>query len=128
MILVDTSVWIEVFRRTSFSLEEIVDLDEILTCLPIVQEVLQGFNNQAAYERARESMLAFPIVESPLRQEVYLEAVEIFRAARRVGLTLRSTIDVLIAACALRNDVTVLHKDRDYDVIARFSTLRTARI
>ena len=63
MVLVDTSVWIEVFRKPSrFRLESAVETDEIVTCLPVVQEVLQGFRN----ERAR-AMLSFPVVEPPLR-------------------------------------------------------------
>ena len=76
MVLVDTSVWIEVFARpTRLDLESQVELDEIVVCLPVIQEVLQGFRNDGAFRLARDSMLAFPIVESPLVQEVFEEAV-----------------------------------------------------
>ncbi len=58
MILVDTSVWIEVFRaRSPLDLEASVDLDNVVTCLPIVQEILQGFRKEDAYRRARDAML-----------------------------------------------------------------------
>ncbi len=50
MVLVDTSVWIEVFRRgKTLSLESVVDPDDIVTCLPVIQEVLQGFDDERAY-------------------------------------------------------------------------------
>jgi predicted nucleic acid-binding protein len=75
MFLVDTSVWIEVFRRPSrFELGSVADLDEVATCLPIIQEVLQGFSEEHAFRIAREAMFAFPILEAPLTREVFEEA------------------------------------------------------
>jgi len=125
VILVDTSVWIEVFRaRRPFDLEATVDFDDIVTCLPIVQEVLQGFREEDAYRRARDAMLSFPIVESPLGSNVFLDAVGLYRAARRGGRTIRSSVDCLIAACAIRHDLEVLHRDRDFAVISQVSALR----
>jgi predicted nucleic acid-binding protein len=106
VVLVDTSVWIEVFRKpSSLSIEAIVDLEEVVTCLPIVQEVLQGFQDERAYAIARDAMRALPVVESPLGERVFDEAVDLFRRARRAGVTVRSGVDCLIAACALRHDL-----------------------
>jgi predicted nucleic acid-binding protein len=123
VVLVDTSVWVEVFRRPArVVLERDVDLDDVATCLPVVQEVLQGFRDEAALARAREAMQALPTVESPLRAEVFLEAADLYRAARHAG------IDCLIAACALRHRFEVLHHDRDYDALARISGLRARRV
>ena len=125
MILVDTSVWIEVFRQPSgIDLEAHLDLDEIATCLPVVQEVLQGFRDESAFRKAREAMLSFPVVESPLREGIFTDAVELYRSARRNGLTVRSSVDCLIASCALRNDLTVLHRDRDFSSLAKVSGLK----
>lgn len=129
MVLVDTSVWIEVFRRpTRVDLESLVDFDDIVTCLPVVQEVLQGFTAEQGYRTGRDAMLALPIVESPIREDVILDAVDLFRRARRAGLQVRSGVDCLIAACAIRHDLTVLHKDRDYATLARVSPLRERAI
>jgi predicted nucleic acid-binding protein len=129
VVLVDTSVWIEVFRKRSrFNLESALDTDEIVTCLPVVQEVLQGFRDERAFAVARDAMLSFPVVESPLRADVVLEAANLYRAARRAGLTVRSGVDCLIAACALRNGLSVLHQDRDFELIARVSNLDARRI
>ena len=129
MVLVDTSVWIEVFRKSPrVQLESLVDFDEIVTCLPVIQEVLQGFTAEPAFLRARESMLAFPIVETPLGRDVWLQAVDLYRSGRRLGLTIRSSVDCLIAACAIRHQLEVLHHDRDFDAIARVSPLRARDI
>lgn len=128
MVLVDTSVWIEVFRRRSrLQLESIVEFDEIVTCLPVVQEVLQGFDDERAFATAREAMRALPIVEAPVTAGAFDDAVALYRSARRAGVTVRSGVDCLIAVCALRHGLEVLHRDRDYDEIARVSSLRVRR-
>jgi predicted nucleic acid-binding protein len=58
------------------------------------------------------------------RVEVVEEAVGLYRVSRRRGLTVRSSVDCLIAACAVRNDLEVLHRDRDHTALARISSLR----
>ena len=105
-------------------LPAVVDLDEVVTCLPVLQEVLPGFREEAAFTLARDAMLALPMVEAPLRQEVFAEAVGLYRRARAAGLTVRSSVDCLIAACALRHGLTVLHHDRDFGFLAKVSPLR----
>lgn len=125
MLLVDTSIWIEVFRRGSrFELTSVADVDEWVVCLPVIQEVLQGFRDESAHRVARDALLAMPIVESPLRASVFLEAVELYRAARKAGRTVRSGTDCVIAACAIRHGLEVLHQDRDFDALAGVSALR----
>ena len=129
MVLVDTSVWIEVFRKSArVDLESLVDFDDVVTCLPVIQEVLQGFDSESAFMHARESMLALPIVESPLGVDVHLESVDLYRSARRAGFTVRSSVDCVIAACAIRHQLEVLHLDRDYTTIARIAPLRERNI
>ena len=125
MVLVDTSVWVEFFRKPSrIDLPAVVDLDEVVTCLPVLQEVLQGFREEPAFALARDAMLSLPVVESPLRQAVFDEAVGLYRRARAAGLTVRSSADCLIAACALRHDLEVWHRDRDYVALAKVSGLQ----
>lgn len=125
MVLVDTSVWIEVFRRDDpLDLEGVVSLNEVVTCGPIVQEVLQGFRDDGPFRRARVGMLNLPWVESPMSAAVFEAAAGLYRACRRRGLTVRSSVDCLVAACALRNDLEVLHRDRDYPALAQVSALR----
>jgi predicted nucleic acid-binding protein len=125
VILVDTSLWIAVFaRERPLKLEQVLDFEEIATCLPVVQEVLQGFRAESAYRTARDALLSFPVVESPMEESLFLEAANLYRAARHRGLTVRSSTDCLIAACALRHDLEVLHRDRDYPALAAVSALR----
>lgn len=129
MVLVDTSVWIETFRlRPRVRLEDVVEFDDVVTCLPVIQEVLQGFRDERTYQIAREAMLALPLVESPLRSVIVDEAVTLYRSARRAGLTIRSGVDCLIAACAVRHGLSVLHHDRDFDLLARIVPLETRRV
>jgi predicted nucleic acid-binding protein len=129
VLLVDTSAWIEVFRKPArIDVARWLDLDEIVTCLPVIQEVLQGFTDEAAFRTAHEAMLSLPVVESPLGASVFEEAVALYRTARRSGLTIRSGVDCLIAACALRHALTVVHVDRDFDLLARVAPLKQRRL
>jgi predicted nucleic acid-binding protein len=129
VVLVDTSIWIGVFRRRDpIQLDAAVDFDEVVTCLPVVQEVLQGFREEAAFRMAREAMVNLPILENPLQLPVYEDAIDLYRTARRQGITVRSSVDCLIAACALRNNCEVLHCDRDFDGLARVSRLRVRTV
>ena len=125
MLLVDTSVWVELFRKGSaLRPADAFDFDEVVTCLPIVQEVLQGFRDEDSFRRAREAMLALPIVESPMGQEIFEHAVDLYRLARQKEMAVRSSVDCLIAACAIRHNLAVLHRDRDFPALARISALR----
>jgi len=129
VILVDSSVWIEVFRaRQPLVLTSLVDFDDVVTCLPVVQEVLQGFRDEGDFRLARDAMLSLPIVEAPLGDATFLEAATLYRRARSAGRTVRSSVDCLIAACALRSDLEVLHRDRDYAALAAVSGLRQRTI
>ena len=115
-------------KAKPLNLESHVDLDDVVTCLPVVQEVLQGIDREDYFRVAREAMWALPIVESPMGAEVITEAIALYRRARRAGITVRSTVDCLIAACAIRHDLTVLHVDRDFSQLARISHLDERRL
>ena len=124
MLLLDTSAWIELFRKPArLDLDALGGLDEVVTCLPVLQEVLQGFRDARAFRVARDAMLSLPMIESPLPQSRFEEAADLYRAARRAGLTVRSGTDCLIAACALRHGLTVVHRDRDFPALAKVSNL-----
>jgi predicted nucleic acid-binding protein len=114
----------EAFKKPGLRLTDIVALDEVVTCLPVVQEVLQGFREEKAFQIARHAMLSFPIVEAPMTESLFLEAVALYRDARRRGVTVRSSIDCLIAACALRHDLEVLHDDRDFTALSKVTALK----
>ena len=129
MILVDSSAWIEILRgnqRDEFA--RAIDDDEVVTCLPVIQEVLQGIDDERAYSLAFSAFAHVPILEEPLTREVFDDAIRLYRAARRSGVTVRSGVDCLIAACAMRNGAVVLHSDRDFTQLARVAPLRERRL
>ena len=123
--LVDTSVWIRHFSANdSLDLRALCSIDRRFVCLPVYQEILQGVRDEATFRRMRDALDAANIVDDPLPRDRYLEAVQLFRAACRQGLTVRSSVDCLIAACAIHHDLMVLHSDRDFAALARVSMLK----
>lgn len=125
MWLVDSSAWIEFFRPgRRLTLDDLAVDGDIVTCLPVIQEVLQGIDDERAFNAIRSAMFAWARVDSPLDEQVMDRAVLIYRQARRAGVTLRSSVDCLIAASALRHGLTVVHCDRDFEAIARVTGLR----
>jgi predicted nucleic acid-binding protein len=128
MMLVDTSVWIELLNGTLGSKLTEADLLDFVTCGPILQEVLQGLRDDPACEALRESLLALQVLSDPVAIARFLSAAEIYRLGRAKGCTIRSSTDCLIAAIAIENGVPVWHKDRDFEAIARYTSLRTKRI
>jgi len=125
MILVDTSVWIELLNGRLGSRVSQEELLNFATCGPVVQEVLQGLRQDPASEAFRDALLALPILSDPLPSAAFLSAAEIYRLGTAKGYTIRSSTNCLIAAIAIDNGVSVWHRDRDFESIARFTSLRT---
>ena len=127
-MLVDTSVWIELLNGGLGSSVPEQELLNFVTCGPVVQEVLQGLRNDPASDAFREAFLALPVLSDPLPSASFLSAAEIYRLGRAKGYTIRSSTDCLIAAIAIDNRMPVWHKDRDFEAIARYTSLRTTRL
>ncbi len=125
MILVDTSIWIEMFKTTSKLDLKVQDLFRFATCPPVIQEVLQGFRLPQEYKRFEQKFLNFPIIGKDVGLETYLHAAYIFRTGRKNGSTIRSSVDCLIAAIAIENSMPVYHCDRDFLQIKKFTQLET---
>jgi predicted nucleic acid-binding protein len=121
MILADTSVWIDFLNginsRHRRLLHRLIEDDEDL-CLTgvIVTEILQGIKEEKDFKTVQATLLEFPIYH-PRGTETYLKAADIYRQCREKGKTVRKTIDCIIAAICLENDLMLLHKDRDFDRI-----------
>jgi predicted nucleic acid-binding protein len=126
MVLVDTSVLVLSSRRPGW-IEQYVAPNEIAICPPVLQELLQGVKANEV-KRLHAGWLRFVMVEDPVPLGAYEDAAEIYRVVRANAHTPRSSIDCLIAAIGIRNDVEVLHHDRDFDVISRFTKLRARNI
>ena len=124
MILVDTSVWISLLHgrpKAGLGNEQLLNF---VTCGPVIQEVLQGIRDDAWSNLFRNDFLAIPRLCDPMPAAVFLKAAQIYRQGRQRGYTIRSSVDCLIAAIAIENEVPVWHRDRDYSAIARFTSLR----
>jgi predicted nucleic acid-binding protein len=128
MTMVDTSVWIELLNGALGSRVTEAELLDFVTCGPVVQEVLQGLRDHPASKAIREGLLALPVLSDPLPIALFESAAEIYRLGRAKGYTIRASTDCLIAAIAIENSVPVWHKDRDFEAIARYTSLRTRRI
>ncbi len=129
MYLVDTSAWIRHFSRTdSFDLRTICPPDDRVLCLPVYQEILQGIRDESAYRTVKRALDAAQFVEKPMELSLFEEAAQLYRLARRQGITIRSSVDCLIAASAIRHDLIILHHDRDFPRLARISTLREQQV
>jgi predicted nucleic acid-binding protein len=127
VILVDTSVWIELINGGLGSSVSEQELLNFVTCGPVLQEVLQGMREDPASDAFRDTFLALPVLSDPLPRASFLSAAEIYRLGRARGRTIRSSTDCLIAAIAIDHGVPVWHKDRDFETIASFTSLRTRR-
>ena len=127
MILVDSSVWIDYFRGTVTTQTEL--LDGLLGQQPlaigdlILTEVLQGFDNERDFNEARKMLTSLTVVELG-GQKIAIQAAKNFRALRRLGVTVRKTIDTVIATRCLESGYDLLHNDRDFDPFAKHLGLR----
>jgi len=92
----------------------------------VVQEVLQGLRPGPASESFREVFLSLPVLGDPIGLDIYLAAADIYRQGRRRGATIRSSIDCLIAAIAIRNSVPVWRRHRDFTTIAAYTALEAS--
>ena len=128
-MIVDTSVWIEFFRdgKTTagrWLVDQIASSATLIVPEVVLMELLIGSTDEETAALRRRFLQRFTI--QPLAPLLDSEdAAAIHRRCRRAGMTVRSLIDCQIAAMALRLDVQVVHRDRDYDVIADHCGLQT---
>jgi predicted nucleic acid-binding protein len=132
VILPDTSAWVEYLRATGsvvdVRLTRAVDADELVVVTePVLLEVLAGARSSQRAERLRDSLLVFPLL-TVAGLEDHEAAAAIYGTCRAAGRTIGDVVDCLIAAVAIRHDASVLHRDRDFDTIARHTDLRIERI
>lgn len=117
MIVVDSSVWVDFFNGTATP--EVERLDGLLGVRPvavgdlILVEVLQGFRSDRDAARARHLFGSIPVIEMLGRRNAY-RAAESYRTLRRKGLTVRKTIDVIIATACIEAHLPLLFSDRDF--------------
>ena len=127
MILVDSSVWIDHFR--GIDTPQVSLLDRVLASEPvaigdlILVEVLQGFTSDRDFNQARRLLTALTVIEIG-GAGIAVQTAQNFRRLRALGITVRKTIDTLIATRCIVDGLTLLHSDRDFDPFAQHLGLR----
>ena len=129
MIVVDSSVWISQLRGAETAavlrLQAIDISDEILLGDLILLEILQGARDDAHAARLARQMRKLRLV-TMLNEELAVEAARSYRRLRERGITVRKTIDVIIATFCIVNGYPLLHQDRDFDPMERYLGLTVA--
>jgi len=129
MILVDSSVWIDYFRAADTP--QVALLDGYLGSVPlavgdlIAAEVLQGVREERQYRLVKRTLDAFEHVDL-VGYALAVRASEHYRSLRDRGVTVRKTIDTLIATFCIENDTALLHADRDFDPFVQHLGLKVA--
>ena len=128
MIVVDTSVWIDVLNEVDRpQTRRCVDLIEagepVALTDVILTEILQGLRSEREARTVERHLRAFPVLRLDGLDDFAL-AAELYRTARRAGVTIRKTLDCLIAAPCVRTGAPLLHADSDFDLLAGCTPLR----
>jgi len=129
MIIVDSSVWIDYFTGKNTSGAEKLDslLGEELVAIGdlILVEVLQGFRTDKDFRKAKQLLLSLAVVNM-LDTAIALKSAANFRALRKKGITVRKTIDTIIATYCIENNLSLLHSDRDFQPFHKHLKLKSA--
>ena len=127
MILVDSSVWIDYFKGTDTAQTGL--LDKLLVSEPVaigdlmLTEVLQGLDSEREFNLVRKMLTSLTVVDLG-GQQIAIQAARNFRSLRKRGITVRKTIDTVIATRCIESGYSLLHNDRDFEPFARHLGLR----
>jgi predicted nucleic acid-binding protein len=129
VILVDSSVWIDFFRGTitpqTERLDALLGREPLVVLDLVLAEVLQGFSSERDFNQARKLLTSLEVVELG-GQEIAIQAARNFRTLRSQGVTIRKTIDTLIATRCIEGDHALLFSDRDFEPFVELLGLRSA--
>ncbi|MDA7416965.1 PIN domain-containing protein [Xenophilus arseniciresistens] len=126
MMTADSSVWIDHFRgQLTPAVERLRGAlrrdDEVILLDLVLMEVLRGFVRDAEWMAARKALGGLPVLPAG-GKAVALRAAELYRSQRRRGITIRSSIDLMVAAWCLETGCPLLQGDRDFDGIEGLQT------
>ncbi len=125
--VIDTSVWISYFNsvkdNNAETVNKMIDADEIIVLSVILQETLQGIRENQIFELTKELMLSYKYIKI---DHIYsaLKAAELYRFLRQKGITVRKPNDCPIASICIENEIYLFHNDKDFDNIAKYTSLK----
>ncbi len=126
-VIVDTSVWIDFLNGYSGphveKMNSCLTAAQICTCFPVVHEVLQGIRNDNDYQKTKKYLLDLEILTAD-SITLAVESADLYRFLRKKGVTMRSSNDCVIAWFAIMFGVKLLHNDKDFDAIRRYTSLQ----
>nr|WP_297459503.1 PIN domain nuclease [uncultured Halomonas sp.] len=129
MTLVDSSVWIDYFRGTATPQTDKLDLllgsEPIVTGDLVLTEVLQGFGSDHDFNQAKRLLTSLAVIDLGGR-DIAIQAARNFRTLRALGITVRKTIDTVIATRCIESGYALLYSDRDFDPFVARLGLRSA--
>jgi len=130
MIVADTSAWIDYVRGVKAPHTDILDHEllhgRIVTGDLIITEFLQGFRHRKEFETAKKMMERLEYYDM-VGMKIALSVAENYRNLRKSGITVRKTIDVIIATFCVENGFELIHNDHDFDEMADALGLRVRR-
>lgn len=125
--IVDTSIWIDYFNsvkdRKAELVNQLIDADEIIVLPVILQETLQGIKEGKIFELTKELMLSYNFINIDTIYSA-IRSAELYRFLRLKGITIRKPNDCLIASLCIDNNIPLFHNDKDFDNIARYTSLK----
>jgi predicted nucleic acid-binding protein len=129
MIFVDSSVWIDYFTGKNTAgankLDSLLGNELVVIGDLILVEVLQGFRADKDFRKARQLLLSLTVVNI-LDTSIALKSAANFRTLRRKGITVRKTIDAIIATYCIENELPLLHSDKDFQPFHKHLRLKNA--
>ncbi len=130
MIFVDTSVWIDFFNGVDSPevrvLDQILDQQQIVMGDLILIELLQGFRHTRDFNKAKKLLDCLEYRDMSNKNLAY-QSAQNYRTLRQKGVTIRKTIDVMIATFCIENHFELLHSDRDFDPMAKHLGLKVVK-
>ncbi len=125
--VVDTSIWVDYLKKKAVAetilINSFIDKNELVTLPIILQEVLQGIKEDTIFNTVKAAFLSFKKVEYN-NMETALNAALLYKFLRSKGATIRKPNDCLIACICIENNFQLLHNDRDFDNIAKHTSLK----
>ena len=130
MIVADTSVWIDYFNGVIAEHTDRLDSDlesnRIIIGDLIIAELLQGFKTDKEYNSAKKLIENLEYRDF-LGKEIVIKTADNYRYLRKKGITVRKTIDVIIATFCIENNYQLIHNDRDFDALEKYLDLKVRK-